>query len=267
MYSQCPECLTIFKLEAAELAACAGQVRCGHCSSVFDALRSLAQDLPAEPIHELALHPLRDSPPPLGYSVFRPQRAGPMQSTMFAEPADRRRAPPRAPGFAARHGADRRPRRWPWLAATVALALVLAAQVGWSGRERWLREPGVRALAERGCARLGCRVPLQHDAALLRLLSRDIRAHPSVPDALLISATLHNSAPFAQAWPVVGITLSNLDEKPIAARRFQPREYLADPDAIAAGLPPGASSALVFEVVDPGQDAVAFEFRFDEGTD
>ncbi len=47
-------------------------------------------------------------------------------------------------------------------------------------------------------------------------------------------------------------------------RRFLPRDYVNDPRLIAGGLAPGATTALVFEVADPGKNAVAFEFKFDE---
>ena len=66
-----------------------------------------------------------------------------------------------------------------------------------------------------------------------------------------------------QAFPTVEITLSDLDEKRIAMRRFQPREYLGDTRALGAGLAAGASTSLVFEVADPGRNAVAFEFKFE----
>ncbi len=85
-----------------------------------------------------------------------------------------------------------------------------------------------------------------------------------MPGALIISATVRNDAEVAEAFPVVEITLSDLDETRIAMRRFQPREYVSDPRNIAAGLAPGATTALVFEVADPGKNAVAFEFKFDE---
>ena len=32
--------------------------------------------------------------------------------------------------------------------------------------------------------------------------------------------------------------------------------------AVAAGMAPGSTTALVFEVADPGKNAVAFEFKF-----
>ena len=51
MYSQCPECLTRFRVTAAALRAAHGTVRCGRCGSAFDALQRLTDAVPddAEP--------------------------------------------------------------------------------------------------------------------------------------------------------------------------------------------------------------------------
>jgi len=56
--------------------------------------------------------------------------------------------------------------------------------------------------------------------------------------------------------------LSDLDENRIAMRRFQPQDYLGDSRSLGSGMAPGATAALVFEVADPGKNAVAFEFKF-----
>lgn len=45
MYSQCPECLTRFRVTAAALRAARGTVRCGRCGSAFDALTRLSDTL------------------------------------------------------------------------------------------------------------------------------------------------------------------------------------------------------------------------------
>lgn len=262
MYVQCPECLTIFKLNGADLAAAHGSVRCGHCAAVFDALRTLTPQLPPEPIERLDTHPLQHAPPQLELSVFRPN---PVQSPLFAEPVERAKARERSslPAFAAARRRARAPRTWPWLVGSVLLLLTLAGEIAWADRARWLDDARVRAWLDPACAKLGCALPLRHDATTLELLSRDIRPHPSVPGALIISATLRNDAAFAQAFPTVEISLSDLDEKRVAMRRFQPRDYLSDTRTIGAGLAAGASTALVFEVADPGRDAVAFEFKFE----
>ncbi|MDH4167435.1 MAG: zinc-ribbon domain-containing protein [Gammaproteobacteria bacterium] len=45
MYSQCPECLTRFRVPAAALRAAHGTVRCGRCGSAFDAMARLSDTL------------------------------------------------------------------------------------------------------------------------------------------------------------------------------------------------------------------------------
>jgi len=262
MYTQCPECQTIYKLAGADLAGAHGSVRCGHCAAVFDALWTLTAQLPPEPLDYLDVHPAQAEPPQLDLPVFRPS---PPDAMLFVEAVERSEAEAHAtpPAFAASRRRERPTRSAPWLFASLLLAISLTAQVAWAERGRWIDGAHARAWLEPICERLGCRLPLRHDANTLALLSRDIRPHPSVPGALIISATLRNDAAFAQPYPTVEVVLSDLDEKRIAMRRFQPREYLADPRAIARGLDAGASTSLVFEVADPGQDAVAFEFKFE----
>ncbi len=47
MYTQCAKCETVFKLSAEVLRAAGGQVRCGRCGEVFNALARLAEDASA----------------------------------------------------------------------------------------------------------------------------------------------------------------------------------------------------------------------------
>jgi predicted Zn finger-like uncharacterized protein len=47
VYTQCAKCETVFKLSAEVLRAAGGQVRCGRCGEVFNALARLAEDASA----------------------------------------------------------------------------------------------------------------------------------------------------------------------------------------------------------------------------
>ena len=44
MFTQCSKCETVFRLSAEVLRAAGGQVRCGKCGEVFNALAHLAED-------------------------------------------------------------------------------------------------------------------------------------------------------------------------------------------------------------------------------
>jgi predicted Zn finger-like uncharacterized protein len=269
MYTQCPECLTIYKVAADLLGQGHGSARCGHCAATFDVLRSLADALPDESLVQLPLHRIDSVPPQLTVPALRPQAAtGNGQQSLLFDPDERMRRPPSqpraaTPAFARKPAAAyRSARTWPWALGSAALALALLAQIGYAKRAPLLDDTRLRPWFDKTCEVLGCRLPLRHDPARLTLLSRDIRPHPSVPSGLIISASLRNDAAFTQAFPDVDIVLSDLDENRIAMRRFHPQEYIGDARTIAAGMAPGATTALVFEVADPGKNAVAFEFKF-----
>jgi predicted Zn finger-like uncharacterized protein len=263
VYTQCPECLTVYKIAADVIGQGHGTARCGHCAATFDVLRSLAESLPDASFDQLPLHRIDSVPPQLSVPALRPQ--GAQQSLLF-DPDERMRRPPSArpstPAFARRSAAYAGARNWPWTLGAALLALSLLAQIGYAKRAPLLEDARLRPWFDKACETFGCRLPLRRDPARLALLSRDIRPHPSVPNGLIISASLRNDAPFTQAFPDVDIVLSDLDENRVAMRRFRPPEYLGDARTMAAGLAPGATAALVFEVADPGKNAVAFEFKF-----
>src|ERR1700726_4276051 len=54
VFTQCSKCETVFKLSAEVLRAAGGQVRCGKCGEVFNALARLAEDASAFTINESA---------------------------------------------------------------------------------------------------------------------------------------------------------------------------------------------------------------------
>src|SRR4030088_671329 len=45
-FTRCPGCKTIFRVTAPQLALRAGQVRCGHCHTVFNGIASLVSLAP-----------------------------------------------------------------------------------------------------------------------------------------------------------------------------------------------------------------------------
>lgn len=55
MFTQCSKCETVFKLSAEVLRAAGGQVRCGKCGQVFNALAHLAEDPSAFTVGESAI--------------------------------------------------------------------------------------------------------------------------------------------------------------------------------------------------------------------
>ena len=297
MYTQCTRCLTVYRLQAESLARARGQFRCGHCGTVFDGLERLIERLPDTPFHELPEEEASPTPVVLSIPAMRP---APRQPVLFGteaevapgvigerrEPrlpgewlahdrADRGRgapsreaaiaelrAPARVEGASRRAAAARTPSNGGWWLGSMLLALLLGGQIAYAERERILEDARLRPWLDRICDQINCRLPMRTAVAQIRLVSREVRPHPDAPKALMISASMINDAAFTQRFPIVEVTLSDLGERAIAMRRFTPAEYLAEAESVARGFPAGATAPLVFEVADPGQEAVAFEFKF-----
>jgi predicted Zn finger-like uncharacterized protein len=313
MYTQCPDCLTIYRIGAESLAGGRGSFRCGHCATVFDALPTLIEKLPLEVVGELPRHPAPNAPPLLAVPAMHPQ---PRQVSMFdaehgkqssarVEPvldsdwfaqipptlndsvgranfdvrdpartsrstgsarsdtvspvlSANRPAPSYAQGRSYRH--DPPSRAWVW--GSVLLVCTLAGQIAWAERQRLLAEPALRQGLEMALGWFGQRLPLLVKLDALTLVSREVRPHGDVPGALLISAAMRNDSSSVLAYPRIEIRMTDLTGKPVALRRFTPDDYLGDPAGQLAGLQPGALVPLVFEVVDPGRDALNYEFAF-----
>lgn len=254
MYAQCPECLTIYRVLAEVLTRARARARCGICRAEFDLLATLCDPLPPDPVYRLTRHhpgalPLLETP------VLRPS---PGQRDLFDLP-DETVAP--TPTFAQAAPPPPRGRRLLRFANGLLL-LALCAQGAYASRAEWISDARVRPWLDAVCLRLDCRLPPRVDLGLISLAARDVRPHPSYPGALIISATLLNRGEFSQPYPIVEVTLSDLDEQRIAMRRVSPQDYLLDQAALLQGIPPGANATVELEVLDPGRNAVAFEFKF-----
>jgi len=122
--------------------------------------------------------------------------------------------------------------------------------------------PGSRPLLESFCAKVNCHYSGPRDTKKIQLISRDVRLHPKEKKALLISAAMINNAYFAQPYPDIHIRLSDISGNVIAERIFDSKTYmgkLSNPFLLMKSKTP---VHINFEVVDPGKDAINFEFTF-----
>ena len=76
----------------------------------------------------------------------------------------------------------------------------------------------------------------------------------------MVSGSFVNKASFSQAVPSLLISLSDSQGNFIANRLFKSEEFLAD-KAINR-LKPGKPVQFRFEIIDPGSEALAYEFEF-----
>ena len=203
-----------------------------------------------------------------------PEAGAPVDAAVPAEPAPgpapSSRSPRRAAGRAAPSFARRRRiaaddsasrRRWPIPAAIIGLGLLLALQWLLADRARLAADPGWRPVVAAACGVLRCSLPPWHEPSAFVLLERDVRPHPDAAGALRITASFRNDAAWAQAWPDVVLTLSDIDGRPLGTRAFTAAEYL-DGAAPSRLLDSGQGAVIHMDVLEPGPGAVSFAFDF-----
>ena len=197
-----------------------------------------------------------EPPPQPGPAVPEPPA-----DTVAADPP----APPArpAPRFLARatgatqRGGDRRQ-----AAIAAGLAALLVIQLLLAERARLATDAGGRPVVAALCAVLRCSLPAWREPAAIAVEQRDVRPVPGRPGVLRASATIRNDGRWAQAWPRLVLTLSDVDGRALGMRAFEPAEYLAAPPQDVT-IARGASASLLMDIVEPSPHAVAFNFSFE----
>ena len=295
MITRCPACDTHFRVRAEQLAARAGQVRCGKCNRVFDALEHLIEEIvparmsgsvPAsdalrvetvvaervpEPVAAEAQATGGQTQPPAeaetALAESRTAEAGTRQAT-GPEPALPERAIFDADAVASARGfdfgprvkaeSDGRRRRWLWPAGALLLLLILLAQAAYQYRGAIvLLFPEVKPYAAALCANLGCDLPLPRRIELISIEASDLQADTTNPSVMVLSATLKNRAVFSQQHPSIELTLTDAQDQPVERRALAPQDYLGRNGNAAFG----ANSEIAIKVYIEGSQVKATGYR------
>lgn len=147
-----------------------------------------------------------------------------------------------------------------WIAGSVLLMVVFLGQTIYFKYNDLARISGLRPWMERFCDLTHCELSLPFNIKKLELLGQDIRSHPKIRKALLVTVTLINRADHTQAYPGLEITFMDLNSQLVAMRRFLPADYLAPGVNVEAGIPANTPIEVELQLIDPGSKAINFEF-------
>lgn len=157
-------------------------------------------------------------------------------------------------------------RNWhPALAPTfiVILFLLSFSQLAFFRAHELVQQiPSSRPLLLAFCESFGCNYSGPRNTKQIQLLSRDVRLHPKQKNALLISAAMINNAYFPQPYPKIHVRLSDISGNVIAERIFNSKTYMGKLSSPFLLMKSKTPVHINFEVVDPGKDAINFEFTF-----
>ncbi|MHB1360845.1 MAG: DUF3426 domain-containing protein [Rhodocyclaceae bacterium] len=287
MLTRCPHCQTTFRVAPEQLKARLGQVRCGACRGVFNAIDSLADEVPVligptteaveappepileteteakpEPVPEPASSATSedDSPPPPAEPGDEATAVATATETMstFAAVATVVVTAEKTPVPAAWEiiSEPPPPRRWPWIAGLLILLVLVAGQLLYIFRvELAVLAPELRPALLAACEQLGCTLPRPRRAELIGIESSDLA--PMDAGRLLLTATLKNRAPFDQEYPHLELTLTDTRDTALLKKVLAPTEYLPA-DHASSGFAANAETSLRLPLEISGLSAVGY---------
>ena len=252
-FTCCPNCRTVYRVTPQQLAMRGGNVRCGHCHTVFDGVAQLVslaprpgdEDDDAEAFDELALGPstvtLRDTRE-LGEATSNVPEAAPVPEPETAARADAPATPVVGTrGDEADAAVHRKRSRWgsvPFVVATPLLALAFAGQLTYHFRDLIaVRVPAARPILTELCRVAGCTVGAPQEIADLVIGSSDLQADPAHQGLLILTATVRNRSDIPLAYPYLELSLTDARDQVVVRRTLAPPEYAGGTADLGRGIP------------------------------
>ena len=264
MYTQCPACLTTFKVTPAQLEVHGGMVRCGICSAVFHAEQRLLQVKPDSNQAEAVLLQV-----PEATKKDKSRRSGKSRRRSGRRRIDKLRtideklAQEASIPTVTKQPLFTKPRLRSsfllWAFGSVTLLLLLAGQFVYFYRNELATIPTWRPYLVDICLYAGCKLKPLRDVGRIELLQTSIAPHPQYENALRIRATLVNRASFRQDYPWMEVSLTSNAGNVIARRTFSPIQYSETP--LEGALTPNVVATALLDVTNPEGKAVGYEIR------
>lgn len=252
MLVTCPHCGFLVA------APSGGTLRCPRCSAQIDPRTAKPFEAPAEDAQAGA-----DTDVDTAAGASAPDEAAADAATdevAATAPTLRTARGGHAPSFVARRAPvpvrSRDARLWIGIGA---LTLVLLLQVLLSQRASLAADARWRPLVVGLCGVLQCEVPAWREPAAFTMLQRSVQPRRDAPGVLSVTASFRNDARWAQPWPTLLLTLSDMEGRQVGLRAFRPEEYRK---GAGAPIAPGQSATIQLDVVEPVRPVVAFTFDF-----
>lgn len=273
MYTKCPECQAIFRVTTEQLSMADGLVRCGICDGVFNG-------------HD---HVEKNHSPSDYFDHINPQANSQANSQAISDSRQLDKDAWPVDEYASEHQYEQQidddtltdAERIPtvirddfggniltktnspiqiavFTLSAIALAIFFLGQLSYWQNLDILPRTWVNSF----CNTVGCGENNKRDLSALKILNRNIYTHPNVDKALMITASFVNQNLSAQDYPLLEVTLLDTHGQIIAVRRFSPKDYLVNKSLGDTLMPPNQPVGARLEVLDPGNEVIAYEFQF-----
>lgn len=158
-------------------------------------------------------------------------------------------------------------RTWPVTLGCAALAVLLIFQLVHHYRQSLVRHPAFGGALKSVYSAFGSKLEPRWELSAYTIKQWGIVSDPQEPGILRVRASVTNNAVFAQPFPMLKLTLEDRFGTKIGMRAFKPVEYLPSAANASRLLEAGAAANVDLAIVDPGDEAVGFQFDSCLGSD
>ncbi len=290
MQTQCPHCDTRFRVTESQVNIAGGFVRCSVCKEVFNAFEvaeqhehqpslldqenseneTLAADFDNDIPHHLETKQKHNSDDDIDPVDFNKASATDDSRKdafdFFDEEANESlsHVVPEQYKEAYTSNSSAFISNLLWGAGVLLLTATLFIEYTWFNRDQLNQNPQLQAWSDKLCQQIECKNITLRSPKKIELIARNVYSHPNEKNALMINITMKNNADFAQPYPIMQISFSDVRGGNVAARRFLPGEYL--PAEIRQSgsqlLESDTNMTFTMEIRDPGKQAMTYEFDF-----
>jgi predicted Zn finger-like uncharacterized protein len=249
----CPVCSANFYVSPDQLSAHHGEVRCGKCSHVFNALdrlselsgASVTEVVTTNEVTQLVTEQEKVTASQLDEPEIRIEKTSASNISDHGAllSSSSTTSPKIKFDLASKNKLNRPGKRKSHHRIFLFLALVLAimatAQAAYFLRSeiasRW---PVLKPYLAQACDLLGCTIELPKQIDLMAIDDSDLQEDAEHQGLIHLSSTIINNASFIQAYPLLEVTLTDNYDKPILRRAFTPAEYLPKGTNLRQGMRP-----------------------------
>ncbi len=249
METCCPHCRSHYRITDNQLQAALGSVKCGQCGMIFNALQSLKS---------------YDGELPVSY------QASPIPGESIQAPdIDIRAEPKSGESELSLHEAMYGHKRnsiahfspFLWFIGILILIVLGIVQSVYYQRYQLINKPRFQQQVMSLCELVPCGKSQFSSIRQIKLLERNVFTHPVISNALMVTGSFVNQAPFTQKLPNMLVSLFDTRGELIANRVFESDEYLQN-NKNRTMVEREKPVQFRLEIIDPGTDALTYEFEF-----
>ena len=246
LQTTCTHCNSVFRIHIEQLDSARGRVRCSQCMQVFNALTNL-ENYSGLPVHQLTPSEIN--------KLEGAANSGDQPQSTQADGLSLREAM-----YGENHKSELSLKPVLWITGILLLIIITTIQVIYYQRYQLISSTQYQRQILNLCQILPCDKSKFSNPEQIRMVERNVFSHPTHGKALMITGSFINDAPFEQRMPQLMISLSDIKGNLIASRQFNAQEYLTDKTRTT--LAPGKATQFKLEILDPGNEALTYEFEF-----